>query len=227
MAEYALASPSRRQTIIRNAKYAPTFLVARYNEARSSVCDYLTDATRPVAKLHAAEANLKAKAEAAASKFRENDALLSAEAVASFASMISDIKQFPKKFSDLTFARVIGPPPKLLMSGVKVSVQIDLISKNVAREKCGGILLQTSKAIAAKSWREEHSNYVTSLIWMSSSDFLKGHGEVDRSLCYSVDLFARKVINAPTSYKRRVKDLETSCSEISALWGTIIPPANL
>lgn len=227
LAEYALASPSRRQTIIRNAKYAPTFLVARYNEARSSVCDFLTDATRPVAKLHKAEIGLKAQAAMAPTKFKENDALLSAEAVASFATLVVDVKQYPKKFDNLLFTPVVGALPKLPLSGVQVSVQIDLISKNVSQETCGGIMLQTSKAIAVKSWREEHSNYVTSLIWMSSNDFLKGHGNVDRALCYSVDLFARKVVNAPTNYKTRVKNLEAACSEISALWDNIQPPADL
>ena len=227
LAEYALASPSRRQVILRNAKYAPTFLVVRYGEARSSVCDYLVDGTRPVAKLHAAEANLKAVAASLGSKFKENDALLSAEAVASFAAFVTDPKQYPNTFSKLTFAPVIGYMPKLQLSEVDVSIQIDLVSKNEAKEICGGVLLQTSKAISAKSWRDEHSLYVTSLIWMASTEFLKGHGSVDRNLCYAVDLFGKKAIKAPSSYKTRVKNLEAACGEIAAMWPNIEPPADL
>ncbi|MEP2890454.1 hypothetical protein [Tateyamaria sp.] len=227
LAEYALASPSRRQTIIRNAKYAPKFLVAMYNEARWSVCDFLVDGTRPVAKLHTAEINLKAKAAIAPTKFKENKALLSAEAVASFAKTVADTKQYTKNFSNLMFTRVNAPWEKLPMSGVQVSVQIDLISTNVPKGTCGGVILQTSKAIAQKSWREEHSNYVTSLVWMSADDFLKSHGSVDRAACYSVDLFAGKMVNAPSNYKTRVKNLEAACSEIHALWDNIQPPADL
>ncbi|UWR29588.1 hypothetical protein K3758_14735 [Sulfitobacter sp. W002] len=227
LAEYALASPSRRQVILRNAKYAPTFLVVRYGEARASVCDFLKDGTRPVAKLHSAEAELKATAASLGSKFKENDALLSAEAIASFAAFVSDPKQYPNAFSKLTFAPITGYMPKLPLSEVDVSVQVDLIAKNQAKEVCGGVLLQTSKAISAKSWRDEHSLYVTSLIWMASSEFLAGHGTVDPNLCYAVDLFGKKATKAPKSYKTRVKNLEAACGEIAAMWPNIEPPADL
>lgn len=227
LAEYALASPSRRQVILRNAKYAPTFLVVRYSEARSSVCDFLADSTRPVASLHKAEADLKAGAKYLGSKFKENDALLSAEAIASFAAFASDNKQMPKAFGKLMFEPLIGNMPKLDVCGVDVSVQVDLISKNIAKETCGGVLLQTSKTISAKSWRDEHSNYAASLVWLAASKSLTGHGTVDRSLCYTVDLFARKAVNAPGSYKTRVKNLEAACSEIAAMWDNIEPPSDL
>jgi len=226
LAEYALASPSRRQAIMRNAKYAPIFLVVRYSEARASVCDFLTDPTRPIAKLHTAEAGLRSTAEQHTSKFKENDALLSAEAVRSFAQFCEP-GQIPKQFSKLTFKPVVGSFPKLPICGVDVSVQIDLISSNIAKETCGGVMLQTSKAIAAKSWREEHAKYVSSLVWMSTSVHLTGHGVVDRALCYSLDLFAQKAVQAPKSYKTRVKDLEASCSEIAALWSNVQPPSDL
>lgn len=226
LAEYSLASPSRRQAILRNAKFAPTFLVIRYTDARASVCDFLRDPTRPVAMLHKSEAELRAKADAETSGFKANDALLSAEAVASFAHAASS-KQLPVSFTKLFFEPVTGNWPKLMMEGVQVSTQVDLISKNTSKGKCGGVMLQTSKAIAAKSWREEHSLYVTSLIWMSCSQSLTGHGDVDRGLCFAVDLFAQKAIKAPTSYKRRVKDLQASCQEIAALWGNVQPPADL
>lgn len=227
LAEYALASPARRQVILRNAKYAPTFLVVRYGEARSSVCDYLTDGSRSVSNLHTAEAGLKAAAASAGTTFKENDALLSAEAVASFASFVSDPKQYPNAFSKLMFAPLVGNMPKLKLSEVSVSVQIDLVSKNMAKDLCGGVLLQTSKAISAKSWRDEHSLYVSSLIWMASTKFLTGHGTVDRNLCYAVDIFGKKVTKAPTSYKTRVKNLEAACSEIAAMWDAIEPPSDL
>ena len=227
LAEYALASPSRRQVILRNAKYAPTFLVVRYSEARSSVCDYLTDGSRPVATLHKAEADLKAAAALADTKFKENDALLSAEAVASFANFVTNQKQYPNAFSKLMFEPLVGSMPKLPLSDVSVSVQVDLVSKNMSKGTCGAVLLQTSKAISAKSWRDEHSLYVASLIWMASTEFLKGHGGVDRNLCYAIDLFGKKATKAPSTYKTRVKNLEAACAEISAMWESIEPPADL
>jgi len=227
LAEYSLASPSRRQAILRNAKYAPTFLVIRYNEARAAVTSYLTDGSRPVAALHKEEAALKARASVAQTDFKKNDLLMSAEAVASFAAFMVDSKQAPPKaFTGLLFTQPLGPLPKLPLSGVDVSVQLDVISKNIAKETCGGVVLQTSKAVASKSWRDEHAACVATLCWMACDKSLKGHGQVDRSLCFSVDLFARSVRQAPTSYKTRAKDLTAACSEISGLWDAILPPSD-
>jgi hypothetical protein len=227
LAEYTLASPSRRQAILRNAKYAPTFLVIRYNEARESVTGYLTDGTRPVARLHKDEVELKNKAALAPTDFKKNDLLMSAEAVASFAAHMSDPKQVPPKaFTSAFFCRPVGSLPKLPLSGVDVSVQLDLISQVPARGRFGGVVLQTSKAVASKSWREEHAACVATLVWMASDKFVKGFGDADRSLCFSVDLFARAIRQAPASYKTRAKDFDAACAEIYALWETIAPPAD-
>lgn len=226
LAEYTLASPTRRQTIIRNAKFAPTFLVIRYSEAREIVCDFLSDGTRPVSRLHQGEADLKKQASISETDFKINDALMSAEAVHSFASFAGDPKQIPTGFSKLTFVRPSENLPKIEISEVSVSVQIDLISRNIAKEKCGGVVLQTSKTVASKSWREEHASAVAVLVWMSLEKNLKGYGDVDRSLCYSLDLFAKKARQAPASYKRRVKDIEAACQEIAMLWDVVQPPAD-
>lgn len=225
LAEYTLASPSRRQAILRNAKFAPTFLVIRYNEARDAVTKYLTDGTRPVASLHNDAASLKAKAAEAATDFKQNDFLMSAEAISSFAAFMTDPKQAPPKvFTNLFFVRPVGTLPKLPVNGTEVSVQIDLISLNKAKETCGGVVLQTSKAVASKTWRQEHAANVATLVWMATAERLAGYGTVDRSICFSVDLFARAAVPAPSSFKTRAKDLSAACAEIAALWGSINPP---
>lgn len=225
LAEYTLASPSRRQAILRNAKYAPTFLVIRYNEAREAVTRYLTDATRPVATLHKASFSLKEKANSAPTDFKKNDYLMSAEAIDSFAAFVSDAKQpLPKSFSRLVFEKPSSLLPRLPVGGVEVSVQIDLIAKSIPKETCGGILFQTSKAVASKAWRQEHAAYVATLVWMATAESLNGHGTVDRGLCFSLDFFARSAIQAPLSYKTRSKDLTAACAEIATLWDAIVPP---
>jgi hypothetical protein len=129
-----------------------------------------------------------------------------------------------KNFSNLTFRKANGARPKLNIADVAVSIQLDIISENIAKEKVGGVVLQTSKAVAAKSWRDEHSACVASLVWMLASKHLTDFGDVDRALCYSADMFAKKVKQAPISYKKRLKDVEASCAEISSLWSSVIPP---
>lgn len=188
-----------------------------------AVTKYLSDSTRPVATLHKASFSLQEKAATEHSDFKKNDFLMSAEAIDSFAAFVSGATQ-PKSFSRLVFERPNSPLPRLPVGGVDVSVQIDLIAKSIPKETCGGILFQTSKAVASKAWRQEHAAYVATLVWMATAESLNGHGSVDRGLCYSLDFFARSAIPAPLSYKTRSKDLTAACTEIAALWESIVPP---
>jgi len=221
LAEYTLASPTRRQTIIRNAKYAPTFLVIRYGAAKSAICDYLSDDTRsphPIALAEQEQINLSKGDGTAHAK---NDAALSAEAIKNFRSMIG-----PNFMKGLTFAANTSQLPKLDISGVDVSVNIDLVARNQAKGLVGGVLLQTSKAVASKGWREDHSKCVSSLVWMFASKHLHALGKVDRNLCMSVDVFAKTTTKTPKHYKRTLSNIEASCSEIAMFWPHVSPPSD-
>ena len=221
LAEYTLASPTRRQTIIRNAKFAPTFLVIRYGAAKCAICQYLKDDTRSPKPLAAAEQEQIEVSKGAGTAHARNDAALSAEAINGFRSMIG-----PNFLKGLTFQPVTNALPKLDISGVDVSVNLDLLCRNNAKDHVGGVLLQTSKAVAAKGWREEHSKCVSSLVWMLASKHLGEFGKVDRSLCLSIDVFARKVTRVPRHYKRILGNLQASCGEIAMFWPHVSPPAD-
>lgn len=221
LAEYTLASPTRRQAIIRNAKYAPTFLVIRYGAAKSAICDYLSDDTRSPHPLALAEQEQINQSKGDGTAHAKNDAALSAEAIKNFRSMIG-----PNFMKGLTFTATTNQLPKLEISGVDVSVNIDLVARNQAKGLVGGVLLQTSKAVASKGWREDHSKCVSSLVWMLASKHLHTLGKVDRNLCMSVDVFAQKTTKAPTHYKRTLSNIEASCSEIAMFWQHINPPSD-
>ncbi len=222
LAEYTLASPSRRQSILRNAKFAPTFLVIRYSEARKAICNFLADDSRPIAKLLETENAQTVKSQGGGSAFKKNDAMLSAEAIKEFRKILNGNK-LPKT---VVFEKPKGNFPKLDIGGVDISISLDLIAKNNGNGGVGGVLVQTSKAIAAKSWRADHSRSVASLVWMLSAQCLADVGKVDRKYCFSIDLFGQSVTSAPQTYKRRLNDIEASCSEISALWDSISPPSD-
>lgn len=221
LAEYTLASPTRRQTIIRNARFAPTFLVIRYKDAKQAICDYLSDSTRSPAPLAAAEQWQRNCSEGVGTPFAQNDAALSAEAIANFRSMIG-----PNFLKGLTFTTNTSPMPKLEISGVDVSVNLDLVVHNTAKNLIGGAMIQTSKAVAAKGWREDHAKSVTSLVWMLSNQHLSDMGKVDRKLCLSIDVFAKKIAVAPTHYVRTLANIEASCAEIAMFWPHVSPPSD-
>ena len=219
LAEYTLASPTRRQSIIRNAKYAPTFLVIRYGAAKSAICNYLSDDTRSTQSLAVAEQEQINQSKGGGTAYAKNDAALSAEAIKGFRSMIG-----PNFLPGLTFRPIANEITKLKISEVDVSVSLDLVSRNTAKGLVGGVLLQTSKAVASKGWREDHSKCVASLVWMLSNKHLGKLGKVDRNLCISIDVFARKTTPAPTHYKRILNNIEASCTEIAMFWPHISPP---
>lgn len=221
LAEYTLASPTRRQAIIRNAKFSPTFLVIRYSAAKSAICDYLDDDTRSPRILASAEHEQIELSKSGGTAHAMNDAALSAEAINSFRQMIS-----PNFLKGITFTRNTNNLPKLDISGVDVSVNLDLVSHRTAKGLVGGVMLQTSKAVASKGWREDHSKCVASLVWMLSNKHLNALGKVDRKLCLSIDVFAGKTTPAPNHYKRILSNIEASCAEIAMFWPHISPPSD-
>lgn len=156
-----------------------------------------------------------------ATSFQQNDAALSAEAIKAFRAI-----PLAQKVPYATFSPNTSALPKLVISGVDVSIRLDLIARDNGKGLVGGAILQTSKAVASKSWRDDHSKVVASLVWMLSSEHLTTLGSVDRKLCMSVDVFGGDVICAPTNFKRKLNDVNASCAEIAALWPTITPPSD-
>lgn len=219
LAEYTLASPTRRQAIIRNAKFAPTFLVIRYTAAKAAICDYLANDLRPTGPLANAQTEQMLLSKGGGTSHAKNDAALSAEAIQNFRSMAG-----PNFMPGVTFTQNTSQLPKLMISGVEVSVNLDLISRNEPKGLVGGVMLQTSKAVASKGWREDHSKCVSSLVWMIARKHLAALGAVERRLCVCVDVFARKTTSAPTHYKRILRNIEASCGEIAMFWPHISPP---
>lgn len=221
LAEYTLASPSRRQSILKNAKYAPTFLVSRYSAAKAVICAYLSDDARSKATLFDGINEQKALSKGEGSEFAKNDAALSAEAIESF-NQISSNNNFPK----CTFTPCNEKLPKLDISGVAVSINIDLVSRVEAKGLVGGVILQTSKAVSSKSWREDHGKNVATLIWMLASEHMGSLGKIDRKICLAVDVFGLAPIQAPANYKTRLNNIVASCNEIYAMWDSISPPSD-
>lgn len=222
LAEYLLAAPARRQTILRNAKYAPAVLVIRYQAAKDAMKSFLADEVRNKRILSDAIVDLAEVEKTAQTDFRKNDAQLCAEAVKVFQN-ISD----NKILNVLSFREATNLPP-LSIGGVNVSVRLDLASYKPHKdgERVGGLIFQTSKAVSAANWRAEHSRNVSTLIWLLVEKHLASLGTPDRQMCLTVDVFGKTVTPAPTSFKRKLNDFEAACGEISALWDRVPPPAD-
>lgn len=207
---------------MRNAKYPPAFLVTKYREARAAIVRYLTSKNRKLLDLSTEIERLKDKASAEDSPSKSNDLQLSAEAIDQFLKFLQVTQKNP--IISTEFEAISKPLDRILIENVQVSVNLDLKNTDVKTRKIGGSILQISKNVASKSWRYEHSGYVSCLASMQVQQSFAHDGTVDRKFCFSLDVFAKAFRIAPSNYKKRVNEIEAACREISIFWPSITPP---
>jgi len=224
MAEYLFATPTRRKSIIREARFPKTATVALYDHAREGLVKFLADDTRSLRHLAAvADAMEKRHDRAGASEWTKRDSKLSIEA----------LDTFQRAYNKYGLAKVecraaTGRQPLLDMWPTKVSVHLDVIARihGPGRDKIGGAVLIFSKGEASSSARIERSRIVAGLIYTFCTRFMAAQGEPDPSLCLSVDVLNGASHRPPGTFARRLKNVEDACDEIAALWRTIHPPAD-
>lgn len=220
LAEYLLAAPAKRQTIIKNAKYAPTAIVARYKKAKEAICEYLSSEIRDKRILYDAELQLYG-IESSTSAWSKDDARLSIEAIKEFYSVLGN-----SQLVSLNFKKLDQKLTPLVINGVTIKVTLDLLShqKNKHGDRIGGVLFQVSKTVTSSTAREEHGRNVATLIWLLVNEKLSDKGFPEKNLCIAFDVFGKHVWTTPTSYKRRIQNIEAACSEIKMFWNVIPTP---
>ena len=113
-------------------------------------------------------------------------------------------------------------PPSLKISGVEISIRPDFL----LRYKAGGKKhIGALKILFIKD--EKTALTITAQQYISTLCYhwLEKHGpsgwEPSNKLCLSLDIFRMRAVQAPTSFKRRLIDIENACSEIAALWPSV------
>ena len=224
LAEYLLASPAKRQTIIRNAKFPPVAIIARYKKAKEAINNFLADKARNKKILYDMEGALRETEKLSnVSPWERDDARLSIEVLQHFCSFIGNNSLTPIWFSRSNDKSI------LLINGVSIKISLDLVAHLTAKagDKVGGLILQTSKTITSSSVREEHGRNVATLIWLLVNDKYKSIGEPDKKICIALDIFGKHMWTTPTSYKRRTNDIEAACTEIKMFWDIIPAPVGM
>lgn len=209
-----VASSTSQLGIIKRAADPKPFVVPRYQEARSVLKTYLSDISRRENPLHAAaDMFLQKSTDQALSDLKQDDARQSIEVVNAMLGMRNQL-------SGYQFHPAPNEQPKLILSGVEVSVRSDLWvhgEKKGEPEIGGAILRMTQDDSNAK--REEMGKYVATLIRMH----LDAHNHTNRKpvnrLCMSIDVRNGSVFVAPNANARRINDLEAACKMIHSMWG--------
>ncbi len=211
LAEYMTAHPLRRRQIVEQQKRPDTFRVARYRRAREAIVHQL--ATNPHG-VGALEASIQAlEAAEPLTEWQEQDGELSIEALQAFA----DIDHGLEPAWALTPA---GMSPKLLVAGVEVSVQPDLLIAGADRKGrpfSGLVKLHFSKRNGLDALAGE---YAAALLQHWASLHLATEGvPLNRKHCVVIDVLSGHCFRPPKSTARRLNHLTVACEEVALRWG--------
>jgi hypothetical protein len=119
-----------------------------------------------------------------------------------------------------TLERHKGKNVKVNISGTLVSIYPDLIlTQDIKGENHIGAL----KLHIAKDGLEEDSmKIISSVIYNYLEDVIPTNGKpIHLKLCLSLDVFTKSNAKAPSSYTRRINDVEAACVEIASIWNTL------
>lgn len=214
LGEYMTAAkPSRRERILHDAKYPPTFQLIRYDSSRLIIQRYLSGKIANTTAL-IQEIDDYAKT-ITKTDFESRMKKSNLEALKRFAGMTPDLDFGSAK---ITFGR--HATPRRDINGVSVSVRPDLllVSGGVnAPTRRGAIKLNLSQgAVHSK----ESAEYVGALLRTYVDDGCND-GECDYQQCFSLDIFGQKLVTSPKATVNRMKDIEAGCSEIARQWEKI------
>lgn len=211
-----VATETGKLGIVKRAKKPREVVVVRYKDARQAIVEYLCSPTRDVGILVAAENNLQNRLQTAQSQFVSDDATQSIAALHAAQAM-------QQKLGGYAFQTPSSPNRSLTLAGVRISLRHDMIVTQ--GNDLGAAILRVSKddsgTSPAKQKRREMGLYVATLIWMQLQNARTLTGAISRGLCMSIDVQHGEVFVAPRANTKRVRELESACAIIAALWPTL------
>lgn len=193
----------------------------RYKDVRPAICSYLSDLARNVNPLIDAEDFfIQRKDDTSLGPLLRDDAEKSIEVLHSVQSMANQLKSYE-------FQNAPAKQPKLILSGVEISVRADLfvLGQRKSVEEIGAAVLRMTQddaeTDAAKAKRKEMGLIVATLARLHVEKNVPSNRKPANRLCMSIDVQHGEVFCAPDSNSRRVKDLESACLFIANMWPSI------
>ena len=218
LARYMVSSDTARLGIIRRSRNPQPPPIIRYRDARDPILVYLTDRSRSVNPLVAAEQMLEQRADdSSESSFRQDDARLSIE-------VLHAVQGMDNKLGGFDFHNAPAGQPKLDVAGVEVSIRADLLVHATSRgvDQIGAAVLRMTQddaaTDAARARRREMGLYVATLVRLHLDQNIRSNRAPANRLCMSIDVQHGDVFTAPNSTTRRMNDLTSACQFIAAMW---------
>jgi len=214
LAEYlATNKAARRERILREAKFPPTFQVIRYEPTLDMAKRFLTGQIPNTQSLQVAINAYEATK--TGNDFEERMKKSNMDAMKLFLVLAPTLD-----FHDATLTLGEHAPPKLILSDVAISVRPDVrltMSKKGATQT-GAIKLNISKG---SPHTKDSAEYAGALM----RHYLTTQGEetCDYRQCFTLDVFSKRLAEAPKAITNRLKDAEAACAEIARQWESIKP----
>ncbi len=212
-ADYLYATPTNRRSILRDAKFPPTMIVIRYEDARPAMVERFADEGDLdgwIEKIHR-------KAAVSTTEYQKLNCQLCIDALESFQASIRNLDA-----GKLRFRRPRRHFSKLMIEGVHISVAIDLVVEGGDGKSVGGAIFVFSKA----EKDERKFKAIALLIHELLKPHVKAPARVDPTLCMAIDVFNARIYRGKTQQKMLYNTVEASCEEIATRWPAIKPPAN-
>ena len=223
LAEYLSAMPSRRTTIVREAKFPKTAQVALYRDARLAVARQLCAANGGADHIEVAIARLRERAsDLDASSWTIDDCRRSVAVLEAFSRLGNELG-----LSRYDYRTVSGTLPHVQIVRVSVSVSISATVHRRARDgtnQVGGLTMFLSKAMSDDTASPERAAVSALLCLMFAEASLRHLGVPDHRLCIVLDVAGGRVFPAPKGQERRRKNMAHACAEIARAWPTVAPP---
>ena len=212
MGEYLEASANRRERILRDQKFPPTFKQILYENARKAIRKPLCDGGADVpARLERFATRIEALA--APSSYQRDANQCSALAVRRFAAL----------YPSLSIAAISCSTPanalRLDVESVAISIAPDvLLSREVRGVLHVGALLTVMRK--GEALGDRSGKAIAELLRHALTD--AGHQVVQPEMCLVVDLFRGTVWTAQKRGGQRIwDDIASACREIAAIWPTL------
>jgi hypothetical protein len=225
VADYLSANATNRRRILSDAKYPPTMILIRYDEARSALAAHMASNGSGKNILSLALASLQRKAaNGGITDYKRQNYMLCTDAIEGFQA--SEAKM---GIGSVKFKAPDIHTSKLNISGVTVSVSLDLITEKIdgkGNKVIGGAVLVFSKTGGPEKNVEARCQAIALLAHEVLKQHLKPGETCDPNICMAIDVFNGKAYRAKRQQKQLFKTVETSCEEVVSIWPAIKPPAN-
>lgn len=212
IAEYMLATPRRRRSLIIDQIRPPTAKVITYEFARRELVRFMCDPDRTSKRLLTAASAMRDRAADSAEEHRAKCLLCSARALESFSTFSDRVR--PKGVVALAAVRRSAD---VVLGGVRIVVAPDVLLIEQGSERLVGVVKFHFSRSAPL--RGEALQYAGTLVHRC---LVNGGNSPVKAKCYSIDVFSGGVETVPRAIVDRMKNLEAACEEVAERWPVLL-----